>query len=90
MNYFLVLLRWIVLSVFVLLTSCVVYTKPAEPEGPVKHDMIACEMPRPEVCTREFRPVCGLHKDGKYKTYSTACSACTNKQATSYYKGVCK
>lgn len=82
--------RLLIISVYVLLTSCVVYSKPDKSEDPVKHDMIACEMPRPEICTREFRPVCGLHEDGNYKTYSTACSACSNIQMTSYYKGVCK
>ena len=90
MNHFLILQRLLILSSFMSLTACVVYSKPDGPKAPVKHDMIACEMPRPEVCSREFRPVCGLHNDGKYKTYATACSACSNKQTTSYYKGVCK
>jgi len=74
---------------FVLLSSCVVYTKP-DTEKSIKRDMIACENPRPEMCTRDFRPVCSLSESGVYKTYSNACEACSNKPVLSYYKGVCK
>ncbi len=52
--------------------------------------LINCETPRPQICTREFRPVCGLKGGELYKTYSTACDACSHKEVTRYYKGVCK
>lgn len=84
------LLRFAFIILVLSLVSCVVYTKPDETEKPRKFDMTNCEEPRPQICTREFRPVCGLQDSGQYKTYSTACEACSHKQVTSYYKGVCR
>lgn len=84
-----IVLRFFFLMVFVMLSSCVIYSKSAETAKPVKRDMIACENPRPEMCTRDFRPVCSLSEDGVYKTYAAFCNACMNKQVKSYYKGVC-
>ncbi len=37
-----------------------------------------CTDPRPEICTQNYAPVCGVHKDGSRKTYSNGCSACSN------------
>ena len=71
------------------LVSCVIYTKPEATDKPRKFDMINCEEPRPELCTRDFRPVCSLNDSGKYKTYPAACDACSHKEVISYYKGDC-
>lgn len=48
-----------------------------------------CSEPRPEVCTREYDPVCGYKSDGTYKTYSNACSVCTKKEIIGYKNGAC-
>ena len=48
-----------------------------------------CSEPRPEVCTREYDPVCGYKSDGKSNTYSNGCSSCTEKEIIGYKKGEC-
>ncbi len=48
-----------------------------------------CSEPRPEVCTREYAPVCGYKSDGKSKTYSNGCTSCTEKEIIGYKNGEC-
>ena len=48
-----------------------------------------CEDPRPQVCTMDYRPVCGRHEDGSVKTYSNGCGACSNPEVTSWVDGAC-
>jgi hypothetical protein len=49
-----------------------------------------CTDPRPEVCTMEYRPVCGERKDGSHKTYSNGCNACSDHEVIGYIEGECK
>lgn len=49
----------------------------------------ACVAPRPEVCTMEYRPVCGLLEAGSRRTYSNACSACADLEAVAHTAGAC-
>lgn len=49
-----------------------------------------CSEPRPEVCTREFKPVCGYKSDEASKTYSNGCTACSGKDIIGYNYGECK
>ena len=53
--------------------------------GPVT----ACEEPRPEVCTMDYRPVCGNLADGSVKTYSNGCGACSDANVSSWVEGEC-
>ena len=56
-------------------------------------DITICTEPRPEVCTMDYTPVCGLRNvAGKeeWKTYSNACSACSNPAVTGYKKYACE
>jgi tetratricopeptide (TPR) repeat protein len=48
-----------------------------------------CADPRPQTCTREYRPACGLHRDGSRKTYGNACSACSDPEVVSQAAGAC-
>jgi hypothetical protein len=48
-----------------------------------------CTEPRPEVCTRDYRPVCANLNDGSQKTYSNGCGACTGANADSWVAGEC-
>lgn len=55
-------------------------------------DITLCTEPRPEICTMDYTPVCGLRNvDGKeeWKTYSNACSACSDATVTGYKKDAC-
>ena len=48
-----------------------------------------CEEPRPQVCTMDYRPVCGNLADGSVKTYSNGCGACSDANVTSWVEGEC-
>ena len=48
-----------------------------------------CKEPRPQICTQDYRPVCGQLMDGSFKTYSNGCSACSNKKVKGYREGPC-
>ena len=44
--------------------------------------LVACVEPRPQLCTMQYDPVCGLTANNQYKTYSNACSACSDTNST--------
>ncbi len=70
------------LSTLFLVTSC-----SSNPKQPTTG--ISCTEPRPEICTMQYDPVCGIHIDNSTKTYASDCTACSNKDVTSYNKGEC-
>lgn len=62
---------------------------------------VACEEPRPRICTREYRPVCGRRDTGircittpcpatEWKTFGNACTACRDPEVLSYVPGACR
>ena len=53
-------------------------------------ELTACEDPRPQVCTLQYDPVCGFTSADKYKTYSNACSACSDAAVTGHRPGACE
>ena len=56
---------------------------------PGSTDVIICEQPRPQVCTREYNPVCATLDDGQIKTYATGCTSCADVNVQSYTPGAC-
>ena len=52
-------------------------------------DLILCEEPRPQICTREYNPVCATLKDGTTKTGSTGCTSCSDSEVVGYKMGAC-
>ena len=48
-----------------------------------------CTEPRPEICTREYDPVCALLADGEWRTYATGCVACSDPKVTGYRPQPC-
>lgn len=48
-----------------------------------------CADPRPQMCTREYRPACGLRRDGSRKTYGNACTACSDPDVVTQAAGAC-
>jgi tetratricopeptide (TPR) repeat protein len=48
-----------------------------------------CADPRPQMCTREYRPACGLRRDGSRKTYGSACTACSDSEVVTQAAGAC-
>ena len=60
-----------------------------------------CQEPRPELCTMDYRPVCGYRTpdascvdpdcDGAtWKTYSNACGACSDRAVHGFRPGACE
>lgn len=52
-------------------------------------EMKACEGPRPEVCTLDYRPVCGQLTDNETKTFGNACMACGDASVIGFFEGEC-
>ncbi|MGB1580392.1 MAG: hypothetical protein ACPHER_02670 [Nevskiales bacterium] len=59
-----------------------------------------CPEQRPQICTYEYQPVCGLRDTGircvttpcpsaEWKTYGNACSACGDTKVSGYVPGEC-
>lgn len=63
--------------------------EPMMPEG-----VIACSEPRPQICTREYRPVCGYTFNNSNsiseKTYATGCTACAHPSVQAYRPEACE
>jgi tetratricopeptide (TPR) repeat protein len=49
----------------------------------------ACAEPRPQMCTKDYRPSCGMRRDGTRKTYDNACSACADADVLNQGAGAC-
>ena len=52
--------------------------------------LTTCEDPRPQVCTLQYQPVCGFSSVDGFKTYSNACSACSDEIVTGHRPGACE
>ena len=69
--------------------SCASYEEKNDINEPGALDLILCEEPRPQICTREYNPVCGSLKDGSTKTGSTGCTSCSDSEVVGYTMGAC-
>jgi hypothetical protein len=52
-------------------------------------DLILCEEPRPQICTREYNPVCATLQNGGAETHSTGCTSCSDPDVVGYKMGAC-
>ncbi len=48
-----------------------------------------CTDPRPQACTQNYLPVCGVHEDGSRRTYSNGCMACSVVDVVGSLAGAC-
>ncbi len=48
-----------------------------------------CTEPRPNVCTREYFPVCGQLDSGDWQEYASPCNACAHDVVVAYAPGTC-
>ncbi|MDO8481197.1 MAG: hypothetical protein Q7S65_05300 [Nanoarchaeota archaeon] len=71
--------------------------KPVQEEGKLQAVDCLPEQRNAEICTLEYRPVCGWNDPAKIQcirypcaqTYSNPCSACQNENVISYTEGEC-
>ena len=69
--------------------SCALSDHKNDINEPGALDLILCEEPRPQICTREYDPVCGSLKDGSTRTGSTGCTSCSDPEVVGYKMGAC-
>ena len=71
------------------------------PPSEMPSGLAQCVEPRPQLCTQDYRPVCGLRDTGvrcvttpcestERLTYGNACSACSNPDVLGYTDGMCE
>jgi hypothetical protein len=63
--------------------------QPTPAQAPAPPGQVTCTEPRPQVCTREYRPVCGTKRDATRQTFGNGCSACADANVASHIPGPC-
>ncbi len=53
-------------------------------------ELTTCPEPRPQACTRDYRPVCAQLSNDTFKTYPNGCTACTDTAVTGYRSEACE
>jgi len=76
--------------VLVLVTGGCASSHAATEDSAVTGNITACTDPRPQICTREYRPVCANLSDGSTKTYATGCTACSDPKVSGYRDLACE
>jgi hypothetical protein len=76
------------LCCLLVLTGC----RSAADDRVSEHEPLAviCSSPRPQLCTREYRPVCARLDDGREATRANACEACATDEVIGYRDGSCE
>ena len=52
-------------------------------------NLTICKEPRPQICQRDYRPVCATMKDAGHKTFSNGCTSCTDSNVVGYVEKPC-
>jgi hypothetical protein len=87
-------------SAFALAAALSGCAAPGTLEADLPPKMTECPNPRPEMCTREYAPVCGAVLTGVqcvtspcsstvHQTFGNKCDACANPQTVGYMDGAC-
>ena len=91
----------VMISAGVLISACQPKKVKPTPQIVVKPAVFKkCTDPRPQMCTREYRPVCASKDTGvrcvttpcpsaENKTYATGCTACADPKVHGYVAGAC-
>jgi hypothetical protein len=90
-----------ILATLTLLSLAACARPPASPAPSEEQALTVCTDPRPEMCTREYMPVCGSRDTGircvttpcpsaEWKTYGNACDACSDPKVIGHRPGACE
>lgn len=60
-----------------------------ESQSPTAPSETICPEPRPQICTMDYTPVCGLSNSGDKRTYSNGCAACGDDEIRAYQPDRC-
>jgi cytochrome c5 len=82
-------LVFVVVTWLTLPTGCATSLQLVQGGNGPDSEITPCEEPRPEVCTMNYDPVCSAASGGVSKTYSNACTACSDRTITGYRIGAC-
>jgi len=52
-------------------------------------NLTRCPEQRPQMCTREYNPVCAQRDDASTRTYATGCTACADPSVIGWVAGEC-
>lgn len=52
-------------------------------------NLTRCPDQRPQMCTREYNPVCAQLADASTRTYATGCTACADASVIGWVAGEC-
>jgi hypothetical protein len=81
---------WVLFCLLCIITiGCISDSNNTSGTSSPKDGFINCGENRPEICTMEYVPVCAELDDGTRKTYSNACSACSDKDVVRYQINPC-
>jgi len=89
------ILKWVTVSfalaLTVLVSGCQSYKEKDQTSAGTKTEMELemCVDPRPEICTMEYAPVCGVRDDGNGESFPNGCGACSNQEIVGYQPGEC-
>lgn len=93
--------RLLILSITLLCMSCSSEViSQTEKQNQDHHVFTVCKDPRPQICSREYNPVCAIKNTGivcmttpcpstEVKTYATGCTACADAKVIKYQQGPC-
>lgn len=80
----------LMLCLLFIATACATNTATIPKESPISPvGYVACQDPRPEICTMEYMPVCAYAKNGTQYTAGNKCSACGDKEINGYVPNAC-
>lgn len=72
-----------------LLGACSGPMQSGDPQAGAADAQTLCAEPRPQVCTMQFEPTCGVLGDGSRKQYSSPCNACADDRVVATLTGAC-
>lgn len=89
-------------ALLVLILLCTACPQASDPVPSAEEPALTmCTDPRPEMCTKEYMPVCGSRDTGircvttpcpseEWKTYGNKCTACADPKVFGYKPGACE